>query len=259
MIEVAITTVPGREELLTALTYQLSEQGCYHYDIYEDIDKVGPFINTNLAFEQASKDNLLILQEDVFLCEDFWPTVERIASFNLGSVVSFFNWRGVIQDAVMEGRNVVKGRHLVCGQAQLWPIALVKDYLLWVDKCWCQDQNVPSDTPQAYYHTYTNRWAYWTAPCLVEHLAAGESTVPEVEGYTTPDGKTITRKTWGETHRAYNKDSRGSTYPRTAALFNPDSPIDVEWDFDNPYVEEFAPALSGKRWIRDYRVRSECL
>lgn len=133
-LAVAITLHPAREHRLPKLLADLSPCD----DVHVEIDRVGvgPWPQTQKCWRSLPSDasHLLILQDDVVLCRDFYISAVRALRHQRNVPVGFYANHKNIDSAREKGVSWAKISGGVWGQAQCLPRAYVKAFLEWEER-----------------------------------------------------------------------------------------------------------------------------
>jgi hypothetical protein len=193
-LAVAIMAHHSRVDRLPALIDRL-KPAAPHVEI--DYENKGPWLTAKRCWEAApsSASHLLILQDDVRVCLDFYSTVCRLIRYRPGSAIGLYANHKVIDAAKAAGKSWAKvprscgeGRGGVWGQAQLIPTAWIPRFLSWWAALPAADITPEPGVRKPFlWHDdlllglfigRVMRQDVWcTAPSLVEHDCPTESTI----------------------------------------------------------------------------------
>lgn len=168
----AVVTIPKRLPLAKTLASQLKAE------IICDVKGNGSWWGHRQAMLKYRGDYHLVLEDDVSLCKDFIEGLDQIVGLFPDNPVSLFNmatFTSINAHAQKLGINFV-GTNGATGQAQLWPVPILKKFIMWCDR------NVPElipfeDTRLWLWLNQTRTSIYLTCPNLVEHLLPDHSSL----------------------------------------------------------------------------------
>ena len=214
-LAVAIMAHEKRESRIPAI---LEKLGTAAGDVFVSIDRdnAGPWPNARKCWEACPDDasHMLILQDDVLLCQDFYVGATRALRHRPNNAISFYANDKRIDEARAAGASWARlpaSHHTggIYGQAQCIPAYFIKPLLRWWD-----------NKPEGHYTEYDdpryddwilgqflkkNRKEVWaTVPSLVEHDCPSESLI----GYS--DRRKVARWYIGDDVSALSIDWRVS-------------------------------------------------
>lgn len=160
----AIVTVPNRLVIARSLANQLKGE------LVIDMVKNGSWWGHKQALLKHSQPYHLVLEDDVKLCTDFIEGLDQICGLFPDHPVSLFNM-GFYKDLNERAQKMEMhfvGTNGATGQAQLWPVKTLNQFILWCDK------NIPEtilfeDTRLWYWLKTFNKPIFLTCPNLVQH------------------------------------------------------------------------------------------
>lgn len=173
-LSVALMHDPRRADRLLALLERLDQS--FPLAIVEDSRQEGLWPTAKRAWKAIAPEatHHLVLQDDILPCLDFLPAVAQAIITKPDEPLSFYANRAVIDQARQQGSSWARISRPLFGQANCFPVAMVRDFLSW------EEQHVkPSlkfdDSRIAMYLLAHHRPIWTTVPSLVEHVGAYES------------------------------------------------------------------------------------
>lgn len=188
MIDYSVIVVPQRWDRARKALDHLNPK--YHCDT----ELVGPWFNTRRGIESGDLNNhLVLLHDDVIVCDDFKRHVQDVAEVKPDDIVMLFYLRRFATVAVEKGVHWVTTDYPLWPQGVIYPPRVRREFPAWVDRYYAWTDNL-DDTRLAAYIMATNRRVWAVIPSLVDH---------------EPMPSTL----WGGTGLMFGR-------PRTAAYYN---------------------------------------
>lgn len=168
----AIIAVPKRLSIAKNLATQLKAE------LVVDVLQNGSWWGHKQALLSYAKDYHLVLEDDVELCQDFIEGVDKLCGLLPSNPISLFNmatFTNLNQQAQKLHINLL-GTNGATGQAQLWPVRLLKQFIFWCDAI--IPESIPyEDTRLWLWLNQTRLPIFLTCPNLVEHLLPNDSSL----------------------------------------------------------------------------------
>jgi hypothetical protein len=130
----------------------------------------------------------LFLQEDILLCENFLPAVQRTVEVYPDDIISYYCPRKICTVEHQNGRSWVAIRGGIWGQAMLYPVRHIPAILDWCAST-LTDNYPHDDTAITAYCLDKGIRAMITIPSLVEHVGYDRSLL----GHSAQIGKNVRR------------------------------------------------------------------
>jgi len=172
-IAINIQHSPKRPRLLSYLLASLNHEP---YKIITDTTSTWSGCRRCLTERPANATHILVLQDDVIVCPDFFETVNKIVNLLPDQPITFFCRDEIINEAKAQGLSWVKLKTWFMAQAYVLPVALADEFVGFSDKYIKPDVNA-DDQRLAMFFMKTNRLVYATAPSLVEHIGWQGTTI----------------------------------------------------------------------------------
>jgi hypothetical protein len=179
MVEIRIQHRAGRREALARVIENLDTYPCLV--IADDEEALNPWRGYRKCLSDLPESgHVAVIQDDVLVCRNFGPAMERVAAANPDTVVTLFLSRVPRRTLNLAFRRYGKSRYVDVHPADLvhvvgilWPVARANAFLSWVDanQRRLRDRNmqVSDDATLTRWMQFSKERIRATVPSLVQH------------------------------------------------------------------------------------------
>jgi len=173
-IEVRIQHTPNRPRQLEMLLNSLKTDVKHNVkvSIIEDSDSCWSGCKKAL---QSEADYICVLQDDVLVCKDFLPTLEKLISVNPNKIITLFCQREKANEARSWQRSWLTMKLWFYAQGYIYPREVARDMIEYCERH-TNSKNIDDEKMAIYVWKHDLRvWA--TMPSLVEHIGWNSTTL----------------------------------------------------------------------------------
>ena len=174
MIEVRIQHSPNRERQLDFLLHSLQTDKPHNVKVTIINDDVSCWNGCRKALN-CKADYICVLQDDVLVCKDFLPTIERLVKLVTDKPITLFTPLEMANTARTWQRSWMTIKLWFYAQGYIMPRDLAKDFLDFAERH-TNKRNIDDEKLAIWVWKRDLRvWA--TMPSLVEHIGWGTTTI----------------------------------------------------------------------------------
>lgn len=141
--------------------------------------------NCKACLRSYDKDSthILVLQDDIEVCRDFIPTVEKLIELRPNDHITLFTNRNAQAElAYKEGKKWLRIKRWLMAQAYVVPVSMVEPFIEFADKNLVDGMVVFDDDRWCVFHLFNHTPVYATVPSLVQHLDWNNTTIGDLYG-----------------------------------------------------------------------------
>jgi hypothetical protein len=120
--------------------------------------------------------HVLLLQDDVLICDNFMPAVRQIVDALPDKPITLFSNRVSIENARAAGVHYVQLTKWLMAQTYIMPVSIIDDFIAWAE-LHIKPSIYFDDNRWAMYFYYHGMKVWATAPSLVEHIGWNATTL----------------------------------------------------------------------------------